>query len=109
MKNSEKTLTFYLVYDLITGKPLAVLNDADSARNHLMTCQGNQVIEWMVQKVELKATKETTYPRQWVVVSNDTKSWKRRLINYLLGSQEKTSYESHENLSIRQTFSYGRA
>ena len=80
------SLTFYLLYDLITGKPLGVFNDETSARNHLLTCQGNQVIEWMVQKVELKSTKEVRYPRQWVVVSSATKSWKQRLIDYLLGT-----------------------
>ena len=80
------SFTFYLLYDLITGKPLGVFNDETSARNHLLTRQGNRVVEWMVQKVELKPTKEVRYPRQWVVVSSATKSWKQRLIDYLLGT-----------------------
>jgi hypothetical protein len=88
----NKPLTVYVLYDLITGEPLGVFNSDYIAKTHMIKLiEGNErperCIEWMVQPVELRAPENQTFPRQWIVVSKETKSWKRKLIDYLLGDK----------------------
>lgn len=83
-------ITFYILYDVLTGKPLGVFNSDKEARTYMIQLASKdpyheKCVEWLVQPVELCAPKKVTYPRQWITVSKDTKSWRRKLIDCLLG------------------------
>jgi hypothetical protein len=85
----NKSFKFYVLYDLITGEPLGVFNSDDDARTHISETTSRdsswRCVEWFVQPVELRAPTQPTFPRQWIVLSKETKSWRRKLIDYLLG------------------------